>query len=43
MNKHIIKCSQCEKMFPAGYEYRIHWEKHLDEYLELTKFEQKTK
>lgn len=29
--KHIIKCSQCDKTFTGGYDYRIHWEKaHLD-------------
>lgn len=29
--KHTIKCSQCDKTFAGGYDYRIHWEKaHLD-------------
>lgn len=29
--KHTIKCSQCDKTFSGGYDYRIHWEKaHLD-------------
>jgi len=29
--KHTIKCSQCDKTFVGGYDYRIHWEEaHLD-------------
>jgi ribosomal protein L37AE/L43A len=34
MNKKIIKCSQCKEEFSGGYEYRMHWEVHLDQYLE---------
>ena len=34
MVRHSIKCSQCDETFPGGYEYRMHWEKHLDEFLE---------
>ena len=26
-------CSQCNEEFATGYEYRMHWEKHLDDYL----------
>ena len=34
MGKNIIKCSQCDKEFPGGYEYRMHWEKaHFYPYL----------
>ena len=29
----IIMCSQCNEEFATGYEYRMHWEKHLDDYL----------
>jgi len=29
----IIKCSQCEETFSNGYEYRIHWQIHFEEYL----------
>jgi len=29
--RHSIKCSQCDETFPAGFEYRMHWEDaHLD-------------
>ena len=34
-----IKCSQCDETFPGGYEYRMHWEKHLNEFLKLKKNE----
>ena len=37
MKKPIIKCSQCDIVFYSGHEYRLHWEKHLDEYLERKK------
>jgi len=31
MHKTSIKCSQCEKEFAHGYNYRLHWEKeHLE-------------
>ena len=33
MPRDTIKCSQCDKTFPSGYEYRMHWEEHLDEFL----------
>ena len=26
-------CSQCNEEFATGYEYRMHWEKHLEDYL----------
>jgi FeS assembly SUF system protein len=29
----IIKCSQCEETFSGGFEYRIHWEKHFNEFM----------
>tara|TARA_R100000742_G_C4264090_1_gene81971 strand:+ start:907 stop:1041 length:135 start_codon:yes stop_codon:yes gene_type:complete len=34
MGKKIIKCSQCEEEFDNGYDYRMHWEKHFDKFLE---------
>ena len=37
MLRNTIKCSQCNKTFPGGYEYRMHWEKHLDEFLKKEK------
>ena len=34
MGKKIIKCSQCDKVFENGYDYRMHWEKaHFYPYL----------
>ena len=33
VNKHKIKCSQCNATFKHGFEYRMHWEKHLEEFL----------
>jgi len=35
VDRHIIKCSQCDETFSGGFEYRIHWEKHLDEFLKI--------
>ena len=32
MGKKIIRCSQCEMEFETGFDYRMHWETHLDEY-----------
>tara|TARA_A100001015_G_C14661475_1_gene583184 strand:- start:216 stop:422 length:207 start_codon:yes stop_codon:yes gene_type:complete len=29
----IIMCSQCNEEFATGYDYRMHWEKHLEDYL----------
>lgn len=29
----FIACSQCSASFSSGYDYRMHWEKHLDDYL----------
>lgn len=37
MPRDNIKCSQCNKTFPSGHEYRIHWEKHLDKFLKKQK------
>lgn len=31
--KGIIKCSQCGEEFPGGYDYRMHFEKHLNDFL----------
>ncbi len=39
VNKHTIKCSQCEETFSHGFEYRMHWEKHLKEFLKKEKNE----
>ena len=37
MAKKIIKCSQCNKEFETGFDYLMHWEKHLDDYLKKNK------
>ena len=37
MAKKIIKCSQCNKEFETGFDYRMHWETHLDDYLKKNK------
>ena len=37
MVRHTIKCSQCDETFPDGFEYRMHWEKHFDEFLNKQK------
>jgi|TARA_R110000772_G_scaffold44531_2_gene102398 hypothetical protein len=37
MLRDSIKCSQCDETFPSGYDYRMHWEKHLDEFLKEKK------
>ena len=34
MNKPSIKCSRCDKVFSGGFEYRIHFDKHIDEWWE---------
>ena len=35
MSKKIIKCSQCDKEFYTGTDYRKHWEHvHLKKFLE---------
>jgi hypothetical protein len=26
-------CSQCNEEFTNGYDYRMHWEKHYDDYI----------
>ena len=33
----IIKCSQCDLEFSSGHDYRIHWEKHLNDFLDKKK------
>jgi hypothetical protein len=42
MDKKIIKCSQCEQEFETGFDYRMHWETHLDDYLKKVKKEGET-
>ena len=37
MGKKIIKCSQCDQEFETGFDYRMHWETHLDEYFKKIK------
>ncbi len=37
MGKKIIKCSQCDQEFKTGFDYRMHWETHLDEYFKKIK------
>ena len=37
MGKKIIKCSQCDQEFETGFDYRMHWEVHLDEYFKRIK------
>ena len=37
MGKKIIKCSQCYQEFQTGFDYRMHWEIHLDEYFKEKK------
>ena len=27
-----IKCSRCDKTFNGGFEYRMHFDEHLDEW-----------
>jgi len=34
MSKPNIKCSRCGETFNGGFEYRIHFDKHLDEWYE---------
>ena len=42
VKKNIIKCSQCNKEFPGGFEYREHWEKvHFYPYLKNNSFDTK--
>ena len=42
MVRHTIKCSQCDETFPDGFEYRMHWEKHFDEFLNKQKMNTNT-
>tara|TARA_R110002012_G_scaffold309023_3_gene515811 strand:- start:258 stop:401 length:144 start_codon:yes stop_codon:yes gene_type:complete len=32
MCRPIIKCSRCDETFSAGFDYRMHFDKHLDEW-----------
>ena len=34
MVKPQIKCSRCDKTFNGGFEYRMHFGEHLDEWYE---------
>ena len=34
MAKAIIKCSRCDETFSSGWDYRWHFDKHLDEWYE---------
>tara|TARA_R110000803_G_scaffold57084_3_gene114923 strand:+ start:42 stop:185 length:144 start_codon:yes stop_codon:yes gene_type:complete len=34
MSKPSIKCSRCDKTFNGGFEYRMHFDIHLDEWYE---------
>ena len=44
MSKNTIKCSQCDAVFPGGYEYRLHWEnEHLEDALKFVKEYNKNK
>ena len=33
-----IKCSQCEAEFTNGFDYRMHWEVHLDKFFNGIKY-----
>ena len=33
----MIKCSQCDQTFYTGFDYRIHWELHLNKFIEEEK------
>jgi hypothetical protein len=32
MCKPIIQCSRCNETFCNGYDYRLHFDKHIDEW-----------
>jgi len=32
MCRPIIKCSRCDETFCTGFDYRWHYDKHLDEW-----------
>ena len=32
MCKPIIKCSRCGDLFCSGFEYRMHFDQHLDDW-----------
>ncbi len=34
MAKAIIKCSRCDETFSSGWDYRWHFDKHIDEWWE---------
>jgi len=34
MSKPSIKCSRCDETFSAGFDYRMHFDKHMDEWYE---------
>jgi len=34
MSKPSIKCSRCNETFDGGFEYRMHFDIHMDEWYE---------
>jgi uncharacterized C2H2 Zn-finger protein len=32
MSRPSIKCSRCDKTFTGGFDYRMHFEEHMDEW-----------
>tara|TARA_B110000902_G_scaffold229408_1_gene270181 strand:+ start:199 stop:342 length:144 start_codon:yes stop_codon:yes gene_type:complete len=32
MNRPTIKCSRCGRTFNGGFDYRMHFEEHMDEW-----------
>jgi len=34
MAKPFIKCSRCDETFSSGWDYRWHFDKHIDEWWE---------
>ena len=32
MARAIIKCSRCDETFSSGWDYRWHFDKHIDEW-----------
>jgi hypothetical protein len=32
MSKPTIKCSRCDRTFNGGFDYRMHFEEHMDEW-----------
>ena len=36
--RNTIRCSQCEEEFTNGFDYRMHWELHLDKFFNDIKY-----